>query len=118
MLSTSDTTVEAGDLRKRMVLQTMTGTTRDSYGQVTQVWTDTATYWAQLKPFQSRKITVAGQVESLISHSVRMRFIPGVGISPANNRFRLGNRLFSIIGILDVEEMHVTWEISVTEIER
>lgn len=91
-----------GKLRHRITLQQVTRTP-DGIGGYTETWTDVATVWAAVEPLRGRELFDAEQVQSEITHRVRIRYRSGVDSSM---RVRFGARLFRIQSVIDVDERH------------
>jgi SPP1 family predicted phage head-tail adaptor len=110
--------VQAGKLRKRVVLQTLTVTPKDSFGQSTKTWVDTASYWAEVKPVTARDIIISQQVKSQITHTVRMRYLgSGVSLGPATHQLKLGTRILGIVGVMNADERNHMYELICQEIQ-
>lgn len=94
--------MRAGDLRKRVKIQ-QRGTTQDSFGQQITTWTDVAEVWASIEPMSGRELMAAAAVQSETTHTVVIRYRPG--IVPAM-RINYGGRLFNIGAVIDENERH------------
>lgn len=64
--------LQAGKLRERVTIQTVTRTS-DGGGGFTEAWANTATVWARVEPLTGREAFEAMQVASTMSHRVVIR---------------------------------------------
>lgn len=95
--------------RKRLTLQTKTAAasaTYDSRGQETENWTDGTTYWASMRAATVRERDLAKQLGNDVTHIIETRYFGRV--DPKINRFKLGSRIFALIGFVNVDERGVT----------
>lgn len=94
--------MRSGELRKRVTVQ-QRSTTQDAYGQPLTTWSDVCTVWAAIEPMSGRELLAAAAVRSESTHTVLMRYRPG--IVPAM-RINYGGRIFNIASVLDENERH------------
>ena len=92
--------MRAGRLRHRGVLQQVTET-RDAHGGVTETWTERARPWVSIKPLHGREAMYANQVDSNITHEIRMRY--DSGITPAM-RLSCRGRTFEFLSVANIDE--------------
>ncbi len=88
--------MRAGRLRHRIVLQAFVVTV-DAWGTPIQAWTDMASLWASVEALHGREFFAAAQVQSEVTHKVRIRHRDG--ITPAM-RILHGERTLQIEAIL------------------
>lgn len=91
--------LRAGDLNKRIVLQTTTRTT-DGGGGFTEVWADTVTVWANVEPLNGAERFEAQQVAASLSHRVTIRHRT---VTP-QQRVKYGTRIFRIQAVVNPHE--------------
>lgn len=97
--------MEIGRLNHRITVQQRT-TAQDSYGQELTTWTDVATVWANVKPIGGREKLRAMAVESMLTHTVLVRY--RAEFTPPKTmdarRIMYGSRIFNITATRDVDE--------------
>jgi len=69
--------MRAGQLRHRLQLQSAT-TAPDDFGQPIPTWSTYADVWGEVRPLTGRERYTAQQVQSSLSHQVRIRYRGGV----------------------------------------
>lgn len=92
--------MQAGKLRHRVTIKALSNT-QDSFGdesKATEVWTEVATVWADVKPLQGRELIQAQQLHQETTHQVTIRFRRG--ISPTN-KLIFKDRELHILGFID-----------------
>jgi SPP1 family predicted phage head-tail adaptor len=87
--------IRAGDLDQRITLQQITET-RDSFGGVTETWTDVATVWAGISMLSGRESFAAQHVYAEATHRVIVRYRTGVD---AKMRVKWGSKYLNIISV-------------------
>lgn len=87
--------MRAGKLRQRVILQSPSGS-RDAVGERTTTWTDVATVWASVNPLTARELIAAGQMQSELSHRVRIRHSSAVAAIDASWRVMFGSRILVV----------------------
>ena len=88
-------------LRHLVSLQTRS-TAQDSSGGQVNTWADWATgVYAEILPITGRELFAAQAVQQSVSHTVILRYRPGVN---AAMRLVFGSRLFNINSVIDPEE--------------
>jgi SPP1 family predicted phage head-tail adaptor len=106
-------TFDSGKLNKRVTIQ-KPSTLKDGYGQpIIDAWEDVKTVWANVSPIVGREYFAAETVNSEVSHKVRMRYRPNV---KAEMRIKYGNRILSILTVIDYKEMHVELQLMCKEL--
>lgn len=94
--------MQAGRLRHRVTIQQPVET-RNAFGEAIKTWSTVATIYASVEPLSGREMFDAEQVQSEISHRVRLRYRSGL-----TTRMRLlyGSRVLHIQAVIDVKERH------------
>ena len=97
--------MQAGLLRKRIVLQSRPAPL-DSSGSTSNVWTDVATVWGDLKPMSGRNLMAAQAVKSELSHEITLRYRPEFAnpILASEMRVVYSGRYFNIHAVLNRDE--------------
>lgn len=103
--------LRAGKLTKRVEVQELTET-RDAHGGITETWTTIATRWASVEPLSGRERWSAEQVDSDITHRIRMRRFRGL---TTNHRIRWDGRVFNLRSVLNLDEADVEHELLCVE---
>lgn len=98
--------VQAGQLRKRVVIEEVTGEEPDSLGQPVPVWGTLATRWAAVEPVETtgREYGQAAAIQADVTHRVTLRHLAGV---TPKHRVTLGERVLEILSVANVEERGV-----------
>lgn len=89
-----------GALRHRLRLEQV-DRVGDGAGGALQAWSTQAEMWAALRPLTGDEQVAAERTNGRITHEVIVRYRDG--IQPAM-RFVLGDRVFDIRAVMDVEE--------------
>ena len=66
--------MQAGQLRKRVVLQQRTTTVDPTYGQQTLGWVDITTLWAAIDAVSGSQLARSQSIYNMTSHHVTVRF--------------------------------------------
>jgi SPP1 family predicted phage head-tail adaptor len=106
---------DTGRANKRLVFQKKTKTA-DGRGGNTITWTNLAadaTVWAVVKPLSSKERYAGDQVQREATHTIEVRYRTDIH---SGMRAKLGDRIFAITGVVDVEEAHVKLAISAKEV--
>lgn len=103
----------AGKLRHKVTLQSLGTRTDDGMGGGSILPVDEAEVFASIEPLTGNELLRAGQLESTLTHRIRMRYFPGVKPSW---QVKYGTRIFDIDRIIDVEERHRELELMCTEL--
>jgi len=104
-------TVDAGTLKDRVTIQSVTET-RSSSGQVNETWGTFATRWASVEPLQGREFFESQQVNADVTTRVRLRYLEGV---TPKMRVLYKTRTFNITSVVNVEERSIETQLLCTE---
>lgn len=98
--------IDPGKMRHRITFQHFVGES-DAFGDPLLAddsqWEDVATVWAAIDPLSGREFYAAEQSQSEVSHKVRCRYRAGITTAM---RIKYGERIFSILSVIDWEERH------------
>lgn len=103
--------MRAGRLRHRVRLQRKTAA-RDSYGAEVETWSDLDTIWASVEPISGREYFQVQQVQSEITHRIRMRYYSGLRF---DDRILWGVRIFNIKTLMNIDERNAEMVVMATE---
>lgn len=96
--------IEAGQLNVPVALERATET-RNTDGGVVYTWAQIAKLWAEIKPLTGRELLLAQQMNSLVTHNVRVRYRAGI-----NNKDRFvgigDSRVFNVAYAVNVDSMN------------
>ena len=106
--------MSAGNRPHRIVLQSPGGVT-DSVGERTTVWTDAATVYAEIRGLTAREMMAAGQRQATTSHVIVFPFGANVAAVIAAWRVKYGTRIFTIEGVINIDEAKKTMQLFCTE---
>lgn len=114
--------MRAGLLRHRITIQKQSFT-RNNYGEKVGVWNDNINVWAQIQPLRGREYFESQQVQSAVSHRIRMRYrtlSDGSLITPKERikwvHPKTGDdRYFEINSIINPDERNVYLDLMCTE---
>ena len=108
--------MRAGLLRHRLTLKKPV-TTRDSVGGEVITWTTFTTVWGAVWPLRGTEYMGAQQIQSAVSHRIRIRQLPADLRSSFDSKCRItfGTRTFHIESIINVDERDIYLEIMATE---
>lgn len=97
--------MQTGKLRHRVTIEEPLGTTRDTggakKGKDRQGWRPRVKVWAAVEPLNGRELFNAQQVEPVITHRVRLRYIKGI---TAHMRIKHRKRELNIESVINVDE--------------
>ena len=93
--------MQAGDFDKRLVIQAPTRV-QDDYGSTVETYGDVDARWAEVTDLSSREFWQAQQVSSDITKKIVLRD-RYASLKPTH-RFKLGSRVFDIVGIQAEDE--------------
>jgi SPP1 family predicted phage head-tail adaptor len=96
----------AGILRERVVIEAPTEE-RNSLGESVQTWDEFATRWASIESISYLEQSRRGQIGGSISHTVRLRYVPGL---TGQMRLRWASRDDRLLYISSVVERGVREE--------
>lgn len=94
--------MRAGQLRKRVAIQSYTAT-QDAYGAETKTWTTQRTVWAGVEPLTGREYLEARATTQTVTHRFRMRRQPDFDVTPTM-RLSYDGRTFDIESVLNIGE--------------
>jgi SPP1 family predicted phage head-tail adaptor len=92
--------VKAGDLRHRVAIESVTRTSDGAGGSTTE-WHAVADVWAAVWSRTAGETFTLDRVAGTASHDIWIRYRSDVA---PDMRIRLGNRIFDILGAIDVED--------------
>jgi SPP1 family predicted phage head-tail adaptor len=104
--------INPGELRHKIIFQKLENT-QNNYGEPTEIWSEVFTTKAAIYPISGKEFYAAETVNSEVSHKVNIRYKKG--LSP-NMRVKFGERLFSIISIINFQERNVELQIMCKEL--
>ena len=104
--------MRAGELRHRVEIQRASSAPQDSYGQPIPVLATLTTVWAAIRPMTARELIAAQQVQGEVSHKITIRYSSNI---KTTDTLRFGTRLFSIVGIHNLDERKEELEITALE---
>ncbi len=103
--------MRSGQLRHRISLQSKVAT-RDTYGAETITWKTENTVWGSIEPLNSREFFQAQQMQSDVTHKVKLRYY--AGLRP-DWRIKFGTRIFDIQSVMNPEERNIEWTLLAKE---
>lgn len=89
--------IHAGKLRERVTVQIASGTT-NTLGETVLSWNNSTAVWASVEGVSAREALALGQQETVVTHRVRLRYLPGL---TQNMRFAWRNRTLEIVSLLE-----------------
>lgn len=92
--------VTTGELRHRITIQQVTED-RDALGGTSEAWSEFAQAWAAVEPIKGREYFGAQQVNSEVTHRVRLRYREGIR---SQMRVQFHGRIFGIEAVLNIDE--------------
>ncbi len=92
--------VKAGDLRHRVTIESAARTSDDAGGSTTE-WQTVAEVWAAIWPRTVAEAFVLDRIAGTASHDIWIRYRSDV---TPDMRIRFGDRIFDILGAIDVED--------------
>lgn len=97
--------IQAGKLNKRITIQEFTAgsPSQDENGEPLGSWETFSQVWAAIEPIQGNEFWAQQQVQSEVTHRVRIRFLEDVA---AKMRILYGTRVFVIQAVIDPKEKH------------
>jgi len=104
--------MRTGDLRHRITLQELVSIP-DGMGGFSEGWQDVATVWASVEPLRGQERYLAQQAVQEITHKVTIRYRKSV--SP-KMRILFGNRVLSIVAVIDPGERRKWLELLCLEV--
>jgi len=88
-------TVDIGDMRERVELQSV-ARTRDSVGGLVETWTTYATVWASVQPMSQRESFYRQQTNASAAWKVSIRYRPDV---VTKHRVKWRSHTFEVRGV-------------------
>lgn len=89
-----------GTLRHKISFQSRT-ISRDTFGAETVTWRTEKTVWASVEPISGREYFLAQQVQSEVTHVIKIRYYDGVR---TDWRVIFGSRIFDIKSVINLKE--------------
>ena len=89
--------MDAGKLRERVTVQVASGST-NTLGETVMAWSDSTSVWASVEGVSAREALALGQQETVVTHRVRMRYLPGL---TSQHRFSWRSRTLEIVSLLE-----------------
>lgn len=103
--------VRGGDFNRRVSIQARSST-KDSFGQAAQTWTEQLNCWARIEPLSGRELVLAQAQNAEVTHLVEIFYRPTVN---AAMRVVYQGRVFNIQSVTDPDMAHVTLELLCSE---
>lgn len=106
----------AGELRNYVSIQKPT-VTQNSYGEQVVSWTTDSKCWADISPLSGREYFSAQQVQSGVTHRVRIWYqtlSASTAIGP-KCRIRFGSRYFNIGSVINLKERNIYLDLMCVE---
>ena len=101
-----------GALKNRVVLQKKE-ITEDELKQQTEAWTDFAYVWAAIQPLTGREYFSARQENAEVTTRITIRYLRGV---TPDMRIALGDKVFDILSVINLDERNVSLVLMCTEV--
>lgn len=89
--------IDPGKLRERVTVQVASGST-NTLGETVMTWSDSTSVWASVEGVSAREALALGQQETVVTHRVRLRYLPGL---TQQMRFAWRSRTLEIISLLE-----------------
>jgi SPP1 family predicted phage head-tail adaptor len=102
----------AGRLRHRITIQEYREIGKNEWNEPIFDWADVATVWASVEPIGGREFWASRQVQSEVTHRIRIRHLPGLD---PTMRILFRGREFKIEVIRNIEERNREMEILAVE---
>ena len=93
--------MRAGALRHYATIQNGTES-QSSSGESTLTWSTYQKVWMSIEPASGREFFASDQLNAVMSHKVKTRFIDGV---TTKMRILYGTRVFEILSIVNIREI-------------
>ena len=103
--------MRSGTLKKRVTIQRRSRSV-DEFGGQSPAWQDLATVWASFEPTGGKEGEQSGQVRAVAAFNIGMRYFEGL---TAADRLVYNGRIFDIVNINDIEELHREFDITARE---
>ncbi len=98
------TQIQAGTLRHRVRVESLTEVPRNSFGAPARTWATFATRWASVTPLGGRELFEAQQVYPEVDYIIKMRWLEG---ATSKMRAVFKGRVFDIAAVRVLEERRV-----------
>ncbi len=89
--------IDPGKLRERVTIEAAVGST-NALGETVLSWSTTSAVWASVEGVSAREAISAGTQNVVITHKVRMRYLPGL---TQDMRFVWRSRTLEIVSLLE-----------------
>ena len=89
--------IHPGELRERVTVQIASGST-NTLGETVLAWNNSTAVWASVEGVSAREALALGQQETVVTHRVRMRHLPGL---TQQMRFSWRSRTLNIVSLLE-----------------
>lgn len=89
--------IDPGKLRERVTVEAAAGAT-NALGETILSWSTTSAVWASVEGVSAREALAAGSQNVVITHKVRMRYLPGL---TQDMRFVWRSRTLEIVSLLE-----------------
>ena len=107
-------TVNTGRRRNERWSIEFDNATRDANGQPIEDWTPIKTVWVRSTPKSATETTRGDQTEAIVTHTLELD--PRVAVSPLN-RFTRGDRVLSVVSVLEPESPREPLVVECKELE-
>lgn len=107
--------MQAGKLRRRITIERPTTGAQSATGEPTLAWATLTTCWAEIRPLSGRELFAARQVQSDVSHSIRIRANAETTTITSRDRVKFGERTFQITGVTNTDERNKEITLACTE---
>ena len=101
-----------GSMRHRVHIQRRT-TSQDDFGGFDQNWQTEAERWGELSPLSGREFWNAQQVQSNVTHRVRLRYFEGLS---TQHRLRIDDRDFEVSSVVNLDGRKRIHDVMVIEV--
>lgn len=95
----------AGRRNRRVTIQAR-ATTKGTYGEQADTWTDVGTWWTEIRGLSGRELTAAQQINTEVTHRLCLPYdaLLANPVEMAKRRAAYGTRIFNIKAAVIVEE--------------
>jgi len=104
--------MQGGKLRHRLTLQAPVVTQASDGGQVV-TWQDVEQVWAQIEPLSMREMVLAQQVQSRVTHKIRLRY--QATLPPTYQLVSTSGRVFALASVRTIDERNRVTEVMAVE---
>lgn len=99
-------TLDAGELRHYIRIDSRTNTRDSNTGESVTTWTKLADVWAKISPLSGKEFIAAQSVSSEVTGRVTIRYRDDVS---ATNRIVYRNKVYNIVAVLPDNESGLEW---------